>query len=309
MSADLSAAPVEHDLRPVPAAERSGRAGEPMTSAARRERPARDHPQDLSLREQARAIAAGELDATELLEATLSRIDERDSELNSIVDRFASESARMLSEAPDGPLHGVPVAVKDMFALPWRAPRDGSVRNLTGVGAGRVGGVPAAARRGRGGRRRHEHARARRGVDRPHLGLRAVRQPVGPGALRRRVVWRLGGSRRRPPGGRRGRHRRRRVDPLSRRVLRRDGPEAHLGPGAGRRIHPRVLVDERTRAAVPGRRRTRACSPRRSSGRPLERPPRAAPATRRRARLLGRRRSRRSPSSARPRSTRCARPA
>ena len=41
-------------------------------------RPAWDHPQDLSLREQARAIAAGELDATELLEATLSRIEERD---------------------------------------------------------------------------------------------------------------------------------------------------------------------------------------------------------------------------------------
>jgi aspartyl-tRNA(Asn)/glutamyl-tRNA(Gln) amidotransferase subunit A len=99
-------------------------------------RPAWDHPQDLSLREQARAIATGELDATELLEATLSRIGERDSELNSIVDRFASESAQMLNEAPEGPLHGVPVAVKDMFALPWRAPRDGSVRNMTGVGAG-----------------------------------------------------------------------------------------------------------------------------------------------------------------------------
>ena len=32
----------------------------------------------------------------------------------------------MLAAAPRGPLHGVPVAVKDMFALPWRAPRDGS---------------------------------------------------------------------------------------------------------------------------------------------------------------------------------------
>ena len=94
-----------------------------------------DHPQDLSLREQARAIAAGELDATDLLEATLARIEERDAGLNSIVDRFASESARMLSEAPEGPLHGVPIAVKDMFALPWRAPRDGSTRNLTGVEA------------------------------------------------------------------------------------------------------------------------------------------------------------------------------
>jgi Asp-tRNA(Asn)/Glu-tRNA(Gln) amidotransferase A subunit family amidase len=95
-----------------------------------------DHPQDLSLREQARAVADGELDATELLEATLARIEERDGSLHSIAESFASESARMLSEAPDGPLHGVPVAVKDMFALPWRAPRDGSVKNLFGVGAG-----------------------------------------------------------------------------------------------------------------------------------------------------------------------------
>ena len=95
-----------------------------------------EHPQDLSLREQARAIAEGELDATELLEATLARIEERDGALRSIADSFATESARMLSEAPEGPLHGVPIAVKDMFALPWRAPRDGCVKNLFGVGAG-----------------------------------------------------------------------------------------------------------------------------------------------------------------------------
>jgi aspartyl-tRNA(Asn)/glutamyl-tRNA(Gln) amidotransferase subunit A len=98
-----------------------------------------DHPQDLSLREQARAIADGELDATELLDATLARIEERDGPLRSIAESFASESARMLAEAPDGPLHGVPVAVKDMFALPWRAPRDGSVRNPYGIGPGESG--------------------------------------------------------------------------------------------------------------------------------------------------------------------------
>ena len=35
----------------------------------------------------------------------------------------------MLAAAPAGPLHGVPVAVKDMYALPWRAPRDGTDRD------------------------------------------------------------------------------------------------------------------------------------------------------------------------------------
>jgi Asp-tRNA(Asn)/Glu-tRNA(Gln) amidotransferase A subunit family amidase len=97
------------------------------------------HPQDLSLAAQAEAIRSGELDGTELLEATLSRIEERDPAVNAIVDRFASESARMLAEAPEGPLHGVPIAIKDQFALPWRAPRDGAFANATGVGAGESG--------------------------------------------------------------------------------------------------------------------------------------------------------------------------
>jgi aspartyl-tRNA(Asn)/glutamyl-tRNA(Gln) amidotransferase subunit A len=98
-----------------------------------------EHPQDLTLREQARTIASGELDPTELLEATLARIEERDPAINSIADSFGNESARMLAEAPEGPLNGVPVAVKDQFALPWRAPRDGAFANPFGVGAGESG--------------------------------------------------------------------------------------------------------------------------------------------------------------------------
>jgi Asp-tRNA(Asn)/Glu-tRNA(Gln) amidotransferase A subunit family amidase len=86
------------------------------------------HPQDLGLREQAALVASGELDPSELLARTLERIEERDGELNSIVARFPEESERMLADAPDGPLRGVPVAVKDMFQLPWRGPRDGSFR-------------------------------------------------------------------------------------------------------------------------------------------------------------------------------------
>ena len=84
------------------------------------------HPQDLSLREQAAAIAGGELDPAELLAATLERIEERDPPLRSIVDVVASEAERMLASATQGPLYGVPVAVKDMFQLPWRGPREAS---------------------------------------------------------------------------------------------------------------------------------------------------------------------------------------
>jgi Asp-tRNA(Asn)/Glu-tRNA(Gln) amidotransferase A subunit family amidase len=84
------------------------------------------HPQDLSLREQAAAVANGDLDAAELLDATLARIEERDGELNSVVATFPEGSREMLASAPPGPLHGVPIAVKDMYTLPWRGPRDGT---------------------------------------------------------------------------------------------------------------------------------------------------------------------------------------
>lgn len=86
------------------------------------------HPQDLSLRDQAAAVASGELDPGELLAATLTRIEERDRELNSVIATFPDQSEQMLAAAPRGPLHGVPVGVKDMFTLPWRGPRDGTPR-------------------------------------------------------------------------------------------------------------------------------------------------------------------------------------
>jgi aspartyl-tRNA(Asn)/glutamyl-tRNA(Gln) amidotransferase subunit A len=92
------------------------------------------HPQDLSLRDQVAAIGSGDLDPAELLDETLVRIEERDTELNSIVARFPDESRRMLAEAPRGPLHGVPVAVKDMYSLPWRGPRDGSTHEQLPAG-------------------------------------------------------------------------------------------------------------------------------------------------------------------------------
>jgi Asp-tRNA(Asn)/Glu-tRNA(Gln) amidotransferase A subunit family amidase len=84
------------------------------------------HPQDLALRDQAAAVASGELGAGELLDATFERIEERDGPLNSVVVRFPDEARQMLAEAPPGPLHGVPVLVKDMFRLPWYGPRDGA---------------------------------------------------------------------------------------------------------------------------------------------------------------------------------------
>ncbi len=151
-------------------------------------------------------------------------------------------------------MHGVPVAVKDMFALPWRAPRDGCTRNLFGVEAGEsavyrrlrdAGAVIVAVTN------MHELGS---GLDRSHLGLRPVRDTLGSVTVRRRLLRRLGIVGRRPARGRRRRHGRRRLDPVSRRLLRRHRPQVHLGPGASGRLHARLLVDGRSGADVPGRR-------------------------------------------------------
>ena len=71
-------------------------------------------------------MRSGDLDAAEMLGLTLARIGERDQQLNSTPVVFPDSSRAMLADAPAGPLHGVPVTVKDMFALPWRGAYNGT---------------------------------------------------------------------------------------------------------------------------------------------------------------------------------------
>jgi aspartyl-tRNA(Asn)/glutamyl-tRNA(Gln) amidotransferase subunit A len=87
-------------------------------------------PLDLGLRVQADAIAAGEVVAGELLDAALERIAQRNPALNAVVETFPERSREMLAVAPNGPLHGVPVVVKDEWPLPWRAQRFGAAELL-----------------------------------------------------------------------------------------------------------------------------------------------------------------------------------
>jgi aspartyl-tRNA(Asn)/glutamyl-tRNA(Gln) amidotransferase subunit A len=94
---------------------------------------------DLSLRGQAAAIAAGDADPGELLEAALERIEQRNPAINAVVDTFPERSREMLGAAPDGPLRGVPVVIKDEWPLPWRAQRFGAAEMFAPAAPGESG--------------------------------------------------------------------------------------------------------------------------------------------------------------------------
>jgi aspartyl-tRNA(Asn)/glutamyl-tRNA(Gln) amidotransferase subunit A len=94
---------------------------------------------DQPLAEQAAAIAAGDADPAELLDATLARIEERNPSVNAVVETFEEHSREMLAAAPPGPLHGVPVVIKDEWPLPWRAQKFGAARLLSKVEPGESG--------------------------------------------------------------------------------------------------------------------------------------------------------------------------
>lgn len=94
---------------------------------------------ELSLREQAQAVASGDVDPGELLEAALTRIGARNPALNAVVETFPERSREMLEAAPAGPLHGVPVVIKDEWPLPWRAQRFGAAEMLAPTAPGESG--------------------------------------------------------------------------------------------------------------------------------------------------------------------------
>jgi hypothetical protein len=159
---------------------------------------------DRSLAEQAAAIASGEADAGELLDGCLARIEERNPAVNAVVDTFPEHSREMLGSAPDGPLRGVPVVIKDEWPLPWRAERFGAAQMFEPT-APRVRPLPGAARRRRGDRGRGQHARVGRQQHRQRVRLRPRPQPLGHRALPRRLLERARRCGRGAPGLRRRR--------------------------------------------------------------------------------------------------------
>ncbi len=76
-----------------------------------------------SATELARMIAARELSSTELVQATIERIEHRNQDLNAVVykgyddamDAAVAADRCVVADEPLGPLHGVPTLIKDLF--------------------------------------------------------------------------------------------------------------------------------------------------------------------------------------------------
>ncbi|PXY18889.1 amidase [Prauserella muralis] len=96
-----------------------------------------EHFTQLGLREQIDAVTSGQVEARSLAAATIDRVRRSNPRLNAACALFDAE-ARM-EPVPGGRLAGVPVAVKDTFALPWYAPRDATPVAYRRPGAGASG--------------------------------------------------------------------------------------------------------------------------------------------------------------------------
>ena len=214
-------------------------------------------------------IAAGELSSRELVELFLARIARLDPLLNAF-RVVLGEQALAQADQADGrrragdarPLLGVPIAIKDDIHVAGEVtaygcdatrrasrPTPRSSRRLRAAGAVIIGKthVPELM-----ATRLHRVADVRRHP-----------QPVGPAPHERRLQRRLGDRGRRRAGQRRARHRRRRLDPHPRRLLRAVRPQAAARADldrAGRRPAPR---HDRLRPADAHRRRRRALHGRR----------------------------------------------
>ena len=157
-----------------------------------------------------------------------------------------------MSGAALGPLHGVPVAIKDLFDFKpgWL----GHLRGRARAQEQRRRLLLRVRRAHRERRRDHRRQDQQPGDGLPRhlrqLPVRAVAQSVQPGQEHRRVVGRQRRGRRRRPAAAGRRHRRRRLDPHPVVLVRRLRLQAVVRARAVRRA-PQCL---RRRRAVPVRR-------------------------------------------------------
>jgi aspartyl-tRNA(Asn)/glutamyl-tRNA(Gln) amidotransferase subunit A len=113
------------------------------------------NPIDRSATELARAIAAGDVSSEEVVRAHLARIDALNPSVNAIVERLDDEAladarradAELARGECRGPLHGVPVTLKESLAMAGKVTSCGSTRlrqNVTAVDATAVARIKRA---------------------------------------------------------------------------------------------------------------------------------------------------------------------
>ena len=84
---------------------------------------------------QAELVASGQISPAELAEAAITRIEAVDGELNAVIHRrFEKVRAEIEAGLPDGPFHGVPFLVKDLFADTAGDPAHNGNRALRDIG-------------------------------------------------------------------------------------------------------------------------------------------------------------------------------
>jgi aspartyl-tRNA(Asn)/glutamyl-tRNA(Gln) amidotransferase subunit A len=103
---------------------------------------------DLSLREAVARLRAGQITAPELLDACLARIDAT-REFGAFVALDADGARRQARESQPGPLHGVPLAVKDLVDVAG-LPTRGGTRALESAPPARADAAVVAGLRTRG---------------------------------------------------------------------------------------------------------------------------------------------------------------
>ena len=184
------------------------------------------------------------ISATELVREAIARAENR-RDLNAFTllmgDQALADAAEVDREIAAGryrgPLHGIPITVKDLVDVRG-TPTTGGIE---GAGADRVGrraGRQPPARSRRDHPRQDQPARIRVRDHQRRDRLWRGRQPGRSDTIRRRLQWRL--RRRRPHRHwiRLGRHRYRRLGSHPRRRMRHRRPEADARRAAVRRGHP-----------------------------------------------------------------------
>ena len=260
-----------------------------------------------TITELAPLIAAGRVSSEALTRACLQEIEAHDRALGAFITVLGASAiaqareldAEIAAGACRGPLHGIPISLKDLIDQQG-VPTTAASRVREGHVA--AGDAPVTARLARCRRRAHRQdqpARVRVRHDERRFGVRRGPQSARPLALTRRVQRRLGRRHRHRHVGGVDRHRHRRVHPHPVGGLRHGRAQADVGRGAVRRRGAAQPVARSRRAAGPiggGRVADLPRPARRGDRRPLAAAcpaPCQGPAPRRAAALLPRRARRR----------------